>query len=222
MSSVLHPVGPERRATYWRRRLVAVLLLVLLGVAAALGVRALLPEASSQQAVARLDPDRVSPTLGAGTPSAEAAAATASPSATAPTSSAPERVEPCTRDALEVALTSEATAYGPGVTPRFVLTVRNASETTCSAEIGSGMRSFAVLDASGEQVWSSADCQSSTSSQDYELEPGDSRSMRTTWSRQRSAAGCPDGQPVAEAGTYTVQGSWNDVAAEPLTVTLTG
>ncbi|WP_432506543.1 hypothetical protein [Kineococcus arenarius] len=221
MSSVLHPVGPERRATYWRRRLVAVLLLVLLGVAAALGVRALLPEASSQQAVAHLDPEQVSPTLGAGTPSAQATA-TSSPSATTATSSAPATVQPCSRDALEVALTSEATAYGPGVTPRFVLTVRNTSETTCSAEVGSAVRSFAVLDASGEQVWSSADCQSSTSSQVYELEPGDSRSMRTTWSRQRSAAGCPDGQPVAEAGTYTVRGSWNDVTAEPLTVTLTG
>ncbi|WP_432482426.1 BsuPI-related putative proteinase inhibitor [Kineococcus esterisolvens] len=220
MSSVLHPVGPERRSTYWRRRLLAALVLVLLLVGAVLGVRALLPETSSQQAVARLDPEQVSPTVGAPTPSASTqTAATDEPSAT---SSTPARVEPCTREALDVLLTSEATAYGPGVTPRFVLTVRNSSETTCTAEIGSGMRTFTVQDASGEQVWSTADCQSSTSTQDYELEPGDSRSMRTTWSRQRSAAGCPDDQPVAEVGTYTVRGSWNDVSAEPLTITLTG
>ena len=213
MSSVLHPVGPERRATYWRRRLVAVLVLLLLVAAVALGVRALLPQASSEQVAARLDPRLVSPTLGA--VAAPTATATAGPTAAA-------EVEPCGAGALEVVLTSDAPAYGPGETPKLTLTVKNVGPSTCSAEIGSAVRSFAVEDASGARVWSSADCQSSSSAQSYDIEPGAWRTMSTAWSRQRSAAGCPDDQPAAEAGMYTVQAAWEDTAAAALPITLAG
>ncbi|NAZ85754.1 BsuPI-related putative proteinase inhibitor [Kineococcus indalonis] len=221
MSSVLHPVGPERRATYWRRRLVAVLVLLLLVAGLALGVRALLPQASPEQVAAQLDPQRVSPTLGpvastaTGTPTTGTSTASPSPSTA-------EAVEPCAGGALELALTSDAAAYGPGVTPKFTLSVKNVGQSPCTAEIGSAVRAFVVEDAAGARVWSSADCQSSTSAQSYELAPGKWRTMSTSWSRQRSAAGCPDDQPAAEAGTYTVQGTWQDTPAAPLTVTLAG
>ncbi|MCI2238895.1 hypothetical protein MO973_29170 [Paenibacillus sp. TRM 82003] len=222
MSSVLHPVGPERRSIYWRRRLLALVLLLLLVVAAVLGLRALLPEDASEQAVARLDPSGVSPTLGAVAPSPSASGEpSASPSAS-PSTTTPAEPEPCESGDLELALTSRATTYGPDAAPRFVLTVRNVSGTTCTAEIGSGLRTFTVRDASGAQVWSSADCQSTGSSQVYELDPEGTRSMSTTWSRQRSAPGCPADQPAAEAGAYTVEGTWGEVAAEPLPISLTG
>ncbi len=211
-------MGPERRSIYWRRRLLALVLLLLVAVAAALGLRALLPEDAAEQAAARLDPSGVSPTLGAVAPFPSASGGpSVSPSATAPA-----EVGPCGSGDLELTLTSRATTYGPDAAPRFVLTVRNVSETTCTAEIGSGVRTFTVRDASGARVWSSADCRSTGSSQVYELDPEGTRSMSTTWSRQRSAPGCPADQPVAEAGAYTVEGTWSGVAAEPLPISLTG
>ncbi|WP_432573564.1 hypothetical protein [Kineococcus sp. SYSU DK005] len=221
MSSVLHPVGPERRATYWRRRLVAVLVLLLLVAAVALGVRALLPGASSEQVAARLDPRLVSPTLGAVADPTDSPTATSSGSPTdSPTAAA--EVEPCAGGDLEVVLTSDAPAYGPGETPKLTLTVKNVGRSTCSAEIGSAVRSFAVEDASGARVWSSTDCQSSSSAQSYDIEPGAWRTMSTAWSRQRSAAGCPDDQLAAEAGMYTVQATWQETAAAALPITLAG
>ncbi|WP_432491821.1 hypothetical protein [Kineococcus gypseus] len=228
MSSVLHPVGPERRATYWRRRLVAVLVLVVLLGALALGVRALLPQAPAGAAAARLDPARVSPTAVAATPSPEpTAGATADDTtdATAPATAAastPAETGPCAGEALEVVLTTDAPTYGPGVTPRFALTVRNASDVPCTAEVGSGTRSFVVEDASGARVWSTDDCQEATSAQVRELEPEGTRSMTTAWSRQRSAAGCPEDQPAAGPGTYTVRATWGERSAEPVAISLAG
>ena len=224
MSSVLHPVGPERRGVYWRRRLLAVLVLLAVVLLAVLGVRALTSDrAAGEPTAQQIDPSQVSSTLTAqptGSPSASPTGSpTGSPSATATTSGA---VAPCEGAALSVVLTSDATTYGPGRTPKFALTVQNVSPVTCSAEVGSGMRTFVATDASGAQVWSSEDCQSSTASQVYDVEPQSSKSMTTTWSRQRSAAGCPDGQEMVPDGTYTVTGTWNGVTAEPVTVSLSG
>lgn len=225
MSSVLHPVGPEGEGTYWRRRLVAVVVLLVVVALAVLGIRALTrsPEDAAAQG-RKIDPSQVastltgsptgSPTGATGTPTGDP---TGSPSAS-PTSTGP--VTPCEGAALAVTLTSDATTYGPGKTPKLVLTVRNTSETACSAEIGSATRTFVATDAAGAQVWSTADCQSSTASQVYTLEPGGSRSMSVTWSRMRSTAGCPDGQAAVEPGGYTVTGSWNGTTAAPLAVSL--
>ncbi|NAZ76857.1 hypothetical protein GTQ99_15725 [Kineococcus sp. T13] len=220
MSSVLHPVGPERRGVYWRRRLLAVLVLLAVVVLAVLGVRALTSErAAGEPAAQQIDPSQVSSTLTAQPTDGPSASPTGSPSATATTSAA---VAPCEGAALGVVLTSDATTYGPGRTPKFALTVQNVSPVTCSVEVGSGMRTFVATDASGAQVWSSEDCQSSTASQVYDVEPQASKSMTSTWSRQRSAAGCPDGQEMVPDGTYTVTGTWNGVAAAPVTVSFSG
>jgi hypothetical protein len=219
VSSVLHPVGPEGKGTYWRRRLVTIVLLLVVVVLAVVGIRAL---TTTEDAVARatLDPSQVASTL-AGTPTeTPSETPTGSPTGTA-TESADATLAPCEAQALAVVLTSDATTYGPGKTPKFVITVQNTSEVACTAEIGSGMRKLVATDAAGAQVWSTADCQSSTASQVYTIEPTKSRSMSTTWSRLHSAAGCPDGQTAVETGSYTVTGTWNDIATQPLAVSFT-
>jgi len=213
---MLHPVGPRSRGTYWRRRLVALLVLVAVVVLAVVGIRSLTTgdDAAAQQPTT-IDPSTVA---------APTESPTESPTPTdTPTESATETtLGPCEASALTVTLTTKATTYGPGQTPRFVLTVANESESPCQAEIGSAMRVFTVSDSAGTQVWSSADCQGETGSQVYTIDPDASRSMTYTWSRLRSAAGCPDGQSAVEAGNYTVNGTWDDISAEPVSVSLAG
>ncbi|GAA0302142.1 hypothetical protein [Kineococcus aurantiacus] len=229
MSSVLHPVGPEDKGTYWRRRLVVVLVLVVVAALAVLGVRALTgsDDAAAQQPT-KLDPSTVasgttaSPT---GTPTGSptgspTASGTATGTATATDTASRTSGGACPAQSLSLTLTSDYSAYGPGKTVRLVLTVENTSQTTCSVEVGTAVRTFtASLD--GRQVWSSADCQTQTASQVYDLEPGGRRAMPVTWSRQRSESGCPTGQPMVEPGNYTIDGSWNGVDAQPVTVALT-
>ncbi|MGI4893539.1 MAG: hypothetical protein ACRYF3_00300 [Janthinobacterium lividum] len=219
MSSMLHPVGPERRGTYWRRRLVALVVLAVLVVVATLGIRALMSSADADTpatASPTLDPSQVSPTL--------AAAPTVTPSvatdpATDSASSSASNV-PCEASELSVSLRSDASTYGPGRAPKFSVTVENTSDVTCSAEIGSSVRTFTATDSSGAKVWSSSDCQQETASQVFALEPGKSKSMSTTWSRQRSAAGCPDGQTVVDDGSYTIDATWNGATTAPASIAL--
>ncbi|PRY15998.1 DUF4232 domain-containing protein [Kineococcus rhizosphaerae] len=230
MSSVLHPVGPEDKGTYWRRRLVVVLALVVVVVLVALGVRALAsPDANAQQPT-KLDPSTVattpSPTTTpAGTPTGTPTAsgtdtATGTATATGTQTGTQAAGAACSTQSLNLTLTSEYSAYGPGKTPKLVLTVKNTSQAACSVEIGTAVRTF-TASSGGTQVWSSADCQSQTASQTYQLDPGGTRSMSTVWSRQRSAPGCPTGQEAVAAGNYTIGGSWNGMDAQPVTITLT-
>lgn len=226
VSSVLHPVGPERRGTYWRRRLVLVVVLVVLVVLAVLGIRALAGgTADPGAATTTLDPDQVSPA-----PVTTSGTATAGPTdsptgtptdgATGATSAA--ATGPCDASALNVVLTTDAPSYGPAGAPKFVVTVYNTSASTCSTEIGSAERTFSVTDATGAVVWRSNDCQTETASQVYEIAPEDHQAMSTTWSRQRSEAGCPPEQKRVDPGAYTVNATWKDVTAPPVQFSITG
>jgi hypothetical protein len=228
VSSVLHPVGPEDKGTYWRRRLVTIVVLLVVIVLAVVAIRALTAPDDAAAQPQKLDPSQVASTL-TETPTTSptdtpSASPTESPTDPA-TQTGSATVGPCEAAALTVALTSDATTYGPGKTPRLVLTVTNTSDTVCTAEIGSGMRNLVATDASGAQVWSTADCESSTASQVYTLGAAGSkttsRSMTTVWSRLHSAAGCPADQKAVDNGNYTVTGTWNDIAAQPLTVAFT-
>ncbi|WP_369054957.1 hypothetical protein [Kineococcus terrestris] len=232
MSSLVNPVGPERRGVYWRRRLVAVLVLALLVAGVVAGVRALTgPEDS--QAAERLDPARTQPTLTpAGDPGASPTAGAGETSTASPTDEATDGageageapVQPCAPAGLAVSLTSSAVSFGPQESPRINLVVQNTGDVPCTAEIGSATRTFSISDAAGAQVWSSADCEGETGSQVYELAPagaeGSSRAMGMTWSRQRSAPGCPGDQPRAEAGQYSATATWDGVSATPVSFTL--
>jgi hypothetical protein len=102
-----------------------------------------------------------------------------------------------------------------------VVTVTNTSQTACTAEIGSGVRGLVATDASGAQVWSTADCEASTASQVYTIQPSKNRAMTTVWSRLHSAAGCPADQQAVADGNYTVTATWNDIVTTPLTIALT-
>ncbi|WP_380170979.1 DUF4232 domain-containing protein [Kineococcus sp. DHX-1] len=227
MSSVLHPVGPEDKGTYWRRRLVVVLALVVVVVLVALGVRALTTsDDAAAQGPTKLDPSTVattdaqtptgSPSAPSETPGTSATDTTASTATTATTGATA-----CSDQSLAVTLTTKATTYGPGQAPNLSLTVENTSQTPCTVETSSAVRVLTVSDAAGAQVWSSADCQTKGESATDQLAPGATRSKTVTWSRQHSAAGCPTAQKAVDPGTYTVNGTWDGVAAKPITLALT-
>ncbi|WP_432541698.1 hypothetical protein [Kineococcus sp. SYSU DK002] len=226
MSSVLHPVGPEDKGTYWRRRLVVILALLVIVVLAALGIRALTaPDDAAAQGPTKLDPSTVATTTGptdapTSTPTGSGTG-TPTGSGTATATGTATSGGACSDQSLRATLRTSATTYGPGKAPSLVLTVENTSQTTCTVETSSAVRLFTITDAAGAQVFSTADCQTKSDSATDELAPGATRSKTTVWSRQHSAAGCPTGQTAVPAGNYTVNASWDGVAAEPVTFALT-
>ncbi|MEW9264089.1 hypothetical protein AB1207_04975 [Kineococcus endophyticus] len=229
MSSVLHPVGPEDKGTYWRRRLVVVLALVVVIVLVALGVRALTTsDDAAAQGPTKLDPSTVATTDAqtptgspSGSPSGTSATdTTASTATTGATDTAGATA--CSEQSLAATLRTDATAYGPGKTPKIVLEVENTSQTPCTLETSSAVRVVTITAAGGAQVWSNADCQSKGETATDVVAPGEKLTKTTTWSRQRSAAGCPTGQTAVDPGSYTASATWDGVVATQVTFTLAG
>lgn len=186
---VLHPVGPLPASTYWRRRLVLLIGLVVLVL--------LLRSCAGGSP---------RPASHGGTPSA-----TPSPSATASVTATP-RPSP-TRAAGPVAcpdrlLTLSAASATPtapaGSTVRFTLTVKNTGADACRRDLGGG--ALEVLVYSGrDRIWSSDDCGTDKSVSVQTLPAGGSLQSGVSWLGKRSARGCPAAQPVARPGTYTVR-----------------
>src|SRR5947209_5300998 len=106
--AVLHPVGPLPPRTYWLRRLaplaILLALLIVVAVSCSGGGSAKKPTAASGPTgspTPSFPPSTRSSTTGTGTPPG------------------------CTRAALEVTASTDATKYPAGSLPRLVVTVRN-------------------------------------------------------------------------------------------------
>lgn len=186
---VLHPVGPLPASTYWRRRLVLLVGLVVL----VLLLRSC-TGGSPKPAAHRTTP---SPTA---TPSATPSA---SPSAgPSPTHAAGPLT--CPDAALTLSAAPAAPTAPAGSTVRFTLTVKNTGAVACRRDLGGG--ALEVLVYSGnDRIWSSDDCGTDKSVSVQELPAGGSLQSGVSWLGKRSARGCPAGQLVARPGTYTVR-----------------
>jgi len=202
---VLHPVGPLPASTYWRRRavLLGVLVLVLLLVRSALGGDGGDPAAAP----------------GGATPTAtRKATATRAPSAT------PTRrpgTGTCSDRALRLTTRTDVRSYPAGTTPKITVTVTNTSGTTCRRDLGG--RALEVLVYSGaDRIWSNDDCSPDTAASVQTLRAGATLETSVSWSRARSAPGCPSGRPQAQPGTYVVRARLGTLEAERAVFSLAG
>lgn len=188
---VLHPVGPLPASTYWRRRLVLLVGLVVL----ALLLRSC-AGGSPKPAAHRTTPSA--------TPS-PSASPRATPSATAsPTPTRAAGPLTCADAALTLSAAPAAPTAPAGSTVRFTLTVKNTGSVACRRDLGGG--ALEVLVYSGnDRIWSSDDCGTDKSVSVQPLPAGGSLQSGVSWLGKRSARGCPKDQPVARPGTYTVR-----------------
>ena len=204
--ALLHPRGPLPPATYWQRRAITLLAVVLVLFAVA---RACSGDGDDQ------DPSRL--TAGTGSPS-PSAPVTPGPAATTPAavvsaapkptpSPTPDRVdgEPCRDADLTVTATANAKEYPAGSRPRLTLVVTNRSTVSCTRDLGAAVRELRVV-SGADRVWSSDDCAPGGDPEMTTLPAGGTKSFSVTWSRTRSRPGCPAGREAVAAGTYRVIG----------------
>lgn len=196
------PIGPLPAATYWRRRAVVALALLL-----ALWLLA-----------------RLAGSLGGDDTLAPAAAPSPSspaPSSRPPTPSPSPAPGPCGDDVLEVRATAAAEDVAPGARTALTLSVRNTGPVPCVRALGQG--AVELLVTSGEdRVWSSDDCAPGGVTEQVVLAPGEAREARATWPGTRSAPGCPPDQPVSPAGTYRVSARVGELRAPGTVFRVTG
>jgi len=192
------PVGPEPAPTYWQRRAVlavAVLILLLL-------LRAVLPSSGEGQ-------ERVASSGASPSPTASSSAG---PSGSPQPSASPDST-PCAPPALTATATTERNDYPVGGRPVLVLTVTNTGTTPCTRDLGQGAVELMVVSGS-DRIWSSDDCAPGGPAKPVVLAPLEESVTRLTWAGRRSQPGCAGDKAATQAGTYRVNARLGDLRVE--------
>lgn len=210
--ALLHPRGPLPPSVYWRRRLVTfgVLFVVL----------ALLLRTCGGDDGGTLTPaPSTSPTRGAPTgPTRPTGPSGPTGQATTPAA----QVGPCPDTAIVVTARADAQTYTGSRRPILTIGVANSGTVPCTRDVGQAAREVRVTSGNA-RIWSSDDCSPGGGSQIVTLLPGAAPvTFTVTWSRKRSAPGCPAGTETADAGTYRVIGRFGQVLSTGDTFSLTG
>ena len=225
---MLHPVGPEPTAVYWRRRL-----LVLGGVVAVLAggswtAVAVGSDNPPETVVAGDSPvptpalEQVLPSLAAGqlVPPAVPPAGSAAPETTAPPAG-PVSGAPCTDDMIAVEVRPDPPATPVGSKPTFDLVVTNVSPVACVRALDAGLREIVLIDGAGNRVWGSNDCFPEDSSELVTLQPGEAAESPVLWSGRTSNPGCAGDRSAPAAGSYTLRGRLDTKTSADAAFTLT-
>lgn len=195
MSSLMNPVGPEPASTYWRRRII-----VIIGVLVVLGLLfyGLSSCGSSDQGDANATPAPL-PTLTSAAPT--------------PTGSSVPSGAPCVDTDIEVTVTAEQGTYPVSGPVEFVMKIANNGATPCVRDVGPAANTFTVT-SGGFDVWTSDACSGAGESQQEEIPPGEAFAVKGTWDAKVTANGCGAAATPADAGSYQVEASNGDVTSE--------
>ncbi|MFR9752827.1 hypothetical protein ACL02S_17580 [Nocardia sp. 004] len=209
---MLEPNGPLPPEIYWRRRALAVGILVII---LALVVWLVLVIAGGDDT-----PDEAT---AAGSTSSSAV----EPSATEDDSDTPEppavatgvvAAEPCPDQSLAIKVTVEQPTYRLGERPVFGIVITNISTVTCTRDMGSGLQHVSVYTLDGRQrLWSSADCYPDGNPDVRTMNRGEQAAFTVTWSGSTSRPGCAGERVQVPPGAYNVVAQLGTVrsAAEP-------
>lgn len=170
------PTRRPARLVLWRRRLIALVVLVALVVGAGWGVVWLVGLVRGSFEAAR---------------AAEASQTPTGPSTAQPVACGPE--------ALAWTLAQSGATAGGNVT--FTLDVTNLSDASCLVDAGPSLVLSVV--SGSDPIWSSADCGDGEEVR-LLLGPGDSTQRTVTWGGTRSAPGCVSVESPVLPGTYQV------------------
>jgi hypothetical protein len=235
MSTVLHPVGPQRARVYWVRRLLVVLLLAALVVLAGTAVSWFrgrgdeAPVAAAAEQPERETADAES-SDSAGAKAGEADAKQVSDEATeeeeedaADEHAADEEAEDgasssapldCAPEALQLTLASTDVSYEPAANPVLTATVTNIGDVPCTVDAGDASREV-VISSGDDRIWSSKDCATEeTASRQLLLKADGADAVPIEWTRVRSALTCPPDLPQPMPGTYQAVATLGELSSQ--------
>ena len=215
---MLHPVGDLPASVYWRRRLVALTVLLALLAGVGWSVVTLVDRAGADTAAADASPtrsavptpalERVMPSLaGVRTPEA----APASPLGDArptprprTTAAAPAAGGRCTDDMIDVAVRAPAQVVA-GSKPTLEIVVRNVAAVPCVRAVDKELQEIRLFGAGGVRVWGSNDCFPETSDRRVTLRPRTAVTLPIVWGGLTSAPACAGERSVPPAGDYVLR-----------------
>lgn len=209
MSSLRHPVGPEKPVVYWRRRalvlgalLVVVLVVVLIVVGRGSGATSAAPSASASAGAGSGAGASSAGSAGSGSGSSRSAAPKPAASASAPaTKPAAADGSTCTKDQIVLTPVLDKSAYGPTEDPKIAMSIKNSGANSCHLDLGSAQQVL-TISSGEEQYWSSKDCQTGGTNQDVTIKSGQTLTTPAiAWDRTRSSTStCDSSRPAVTAG----------------------
>ncbi len=210
----MHPVGDRPPNVYWRRRVVAAVLAVVVVALLVWGVSAVVGALRGDE-----DDPTAAPTVTTTGPAPDPAETM--PPAPDATAAAEGEVPACA--AVAVVATSDAASYPLGGTATVGMTITNTGTAACTVDAGSAALELLVV--SGEdRIWSSDDCQEGAENRPSTVEPGEAGMLASSveWALVRSAEGCAEGLPALKAGTYQLTARAGEITSEPIVLEITG
>lgn len=197
VTGVVHPVGPEAPEVYWRRRIVAgLILLAVLGLIFKVAFGGSAPS----------NPEAIKPVT---SPSAKV-----TPTKSAqPVASTPSKISSvagtCKDKDLKVSILLNKKSVPTGSGLALVMSVKNISKSACTRDLGSGANEVTIT--SGPAlVWSTDHCNPSTSSDLQTIQPSQKWSVNLIWDGNLSAKKCQN-LGKAAAGAYWAHAQNGDV-----------
>ncbi|WAL47026.1 hypothetical protein [Rhodococcus pyridinivorans] len=240
---MLEPTGPLPPEIYWRRRILAigvsvvVLALVIWLVVALTGGED--PDQNPEPAAAEVT---TSATTTAADASADAASASTTrsggssgssgsggaegsasddadeddTSTSATTSAAPVPPGQCSDQSLAVRVTADEPNYRIGSEPDFTIVITNIGTSQCERDLGAGLQQVLVYSLDGnERLWANTDCFPESTADIRSLAPGDQAAYSVKWSATTSEPGCQAPREPVGPGAYTVVGQLGGLRSVP-------
>lgn len=191
MSSLRHPVGPEKPVVYWRRRAAVLGALVIIVVVVVLIVVGR-GSASTPTAAPTSSP---SASAGGGSSTTPSRSASAPPSTTAAADGST-----CSKDQVVLTPVLDKEAYGPTEDPKIAMSIKNSGTNSCHLDLGSAQQVL-TISSGEEQYWSSKDCQTGGTNQDVTIKAGQTLTTPAiAWDRTRSSTTTCDSSRPAVSG----------------------
>ena len=184
--------------------------------------------AAGDSAAAPSSPTTPTTAVTTGPASPPAASETAGPKPTeskptepAPTDSAtPDAsatIAVCSSGEVTVTAKTDKTSYGSDQKPKLSITLTNEGDQPCVMNVGTATQTF-IIESGTDTWWRSTDCQSESSDQIVQVEPGASVSSVTplTWDRTRSSVDtCSGDRSRALPGYYNLTVAIGGIDSEP-------
>ncbi|RVW06635.1 hypothetical protein [Rhodococcus spongiicola] len=213
---MFQPTGPLPPEVYWRRRLVALGVLVVVIALIVWIITAVTGGGASEPAAAA----DTSETTETNAPPSEPSDATAEASEddAAEPAAATSDAEPayCTDQSLAIKATPDQPQYRVGEEPSFTIAITNIGTVTCERDLGSGLQQVLVYTLDGNRrLWSNIDCYPYGDPAVEVLEPGGQRFFTIRWSGTTSDPGCLTVRNQVPAGAYTLVAQLGELRSSP-------
>ncbi len=124
----------------------------------------------------------------------------------------------CPDQNISVVLYTDKPAYNEGDQPIFTIAVTNAGLSDCTRDVGKAMQNVTVLNLAGDRrIWGSGDCAPVEGVNNQLLKPGQQVKDTIEWSGTTSTPGCETPRQPVAPGAYQAIAKIGERASAPIT-----